>query len=505
MSSPVEFAQLLLSNPIIAPRLSVAPSGNVLLDKANTPSLFKAFAKRCPSALSPLSYVEVTDPAFEAAVVAEIVRDLNEKNAHVDLTGNCAGAFEGVPLLDFKVITNIASVKDSYYSLPGRAPKPFDKTLLPEIIPDKDVRAAWSNTNRLIASVTYDFNRPHGLFIDQYGDPVFNTRVDPPWYKGGEELPHVEVCPEPIEQLFEHLFPDTEDIPRVMQWVAEMVHRRPRIALVLMGPQGIGKTRFMRDFLGVLVGDENCHFAPPGTKSAFRDDVFAHRLYIRDEVVLTRDLIEDLKEGVELRGSFQKKQVSTKLASERHTCFIVANNHPHRSEFKLRERKLLVPRMTSGSMGRKLNADITAFKSDIGLQREFAGYLKWFLASRTPEQLLESIDSYQTKFFHLLAASTMDAWERKLVSLCREESFFASGKLTNKKDAVPKAETIRAFISDYHLAFGVDLAEVVENSPDHDILISKIFDPQNKRKRVDRVKSKCATADKALIDEISKI
>lgn len=490
MPSPVEFAQLLLSNPVLSSRFSIARSGNLSLDSVSTPSLFKALENKYPSCLDSLIMSQIRDPSFEAAVVAEIVRDLNEKNANIDLTGNCAGAFEGIPILDFKVITNTASAKESYYSLPGRSPKPFDKTLLPEIIPDKDVRAAWSNTNRLIASVTYDFNRPHGLFIDQYGDPVFNTRIDPPWYKGGEELPQVEVCPEPIEQLFEHLFPDTEDIPRVMQWVAEMVHRRPRIALVLMGPQGIGKTRFMRDFLGVLVGDENCHFAPTGTTSQFKDDVFAHRLYIRDEVVLTRSLIEDLKEAVELRGSFQKKFAGTKTASERHTCFIVANNHPHASKLKLRERKLLVPRMTSNGLGRGLNNSITSFKSDIELQREFAGYLKWFLASRTPEQLLESIDSYQTNFFHILAASSMDAWERRLINICREEKFFDADRLTTRKETVPKVETIRAFLSEYLSAFGVDLAEVVENGPESAVVISKIFDPEQQVKRAKRIQRK---------------
>lgn len=96
--------------------------------------------------------------------------------------------------------------------------------------------------------------------------------------------------PKDYKDFLTHLFPDKKSYYYVLLWIRELLFGRNECVLILTGPRGSGKSIFMSDFLGALVGKANTKKAKSDLfTGAFNSELYRTKLLIFEEFKLHSD------------------------------------------------------------------------------------------------------------------------------------------------------------------------------------------------------------------------
>lgn len=267
-----------------------------------------------------------------------------------------------------------------------------------ERISQKEARA-WLTSRSKVVSKEYTKFSPRIKYVEAVKTNYLNAWVSPWWLPVGKYSAEDWVYKKTkatkdkeVEELFSHLFKNEESRAMAYRWLRDAFFSRAQSALVLTGVQGSGKNTFTDIIYNSLRGrnlkevqeriiQTNAYKAPKSIKtSSFNGYLSSCQVLICEEMTLSASIKDTIKSYINPEGATENKGVDVDKPVALHCSFIVMNNDIHQNNLQFRDRRFLVPDLTSEDLSTfwkidKIQAFSQAWKEDADKCRNFFSWL----------------------------------------------------------------------------------------------------------------------------------
>jgi len=368
---------------------------------------------------------EETQTEFANEVVASIVESLEEE-AKVIVPKGSLPRTDGrwskyTPVIDLRTSDTIL-----YDNTRNRVSNVCFKTWEQCVTPDE--QKAILATRRV---AVFEYNpyslRPHNM-VEFEGEERLQINIHiPPNWRLEEPLPEAK-CPELIEKLLKHLFPDEKCLEYVKNWMYLSLVERNESYLVLNGTKGIGKGVFC-SLLDALVGQENFVEAPDSLLSShFNSALDRNRIVLFDEFMVEKKQHNKLKRYINRFQNIERKGFDADKSKEIFNSYIISNNDVADMFLESNDRRFSVPDITERPLLEVMSMEevdslVLGMKEDEDLIRQFGN---WVLHSCASENF-DKVSIWKGERFFRLVYSSLYMWQKFLVDTVLEgkESFLS--------------------------------------------------------------------------------
>lgn len=251
-----------------------------------------------------------------------------------------------------------------------------------------------------------------------------NTYTPPQWRL---EAPPEEIeCPEEIEIVLSHLFPDPLCREFVLNWMYTALIGRNETYLVLNGKKGVGKGVF-ETLLAALVGREHYTEAPPSLlNTQFNASLDKKRLVVMDEFKVGKSEHTRLKRFINKWQSIEKKGIDADRATETYNSYVISNNDVTDMFIETDDRRFSVPDLTNELLTDVLHMDdiellTQELENNGDIVKEFGYYIYEYGSSTRYDQF----STWKGPRFWDLAFNSLYEWQKfiadKIFSTGEEE------------------------------------------------------------------------------------
>lgn len=314
------------------------------------------------------------------------------------------------------------------------------------------------------------------LRINLYSPPAWRLKEDPE-----AKLPIV------LRKFLHHLFPNTDELTYVLDWLYFTLVDRNETYLVLNGAKGAGKGLFSKLSMA-LVGEENYSEAPESLLQSgnhFNSVLDKKRVILIDEVTMDKEKHTRLKRFANKKLNVEKKGVDADKTIETFNSFIISNNDDSDVYLEHDDRRFSVPKLTHVRLLDKFTheeideLDKNFDDPESQLVLEF-GY---WLYNRGAKKYTKVEPLKGERFFELVESS-LHLWQRFLLEsvLTAETEYLAVSNLRsaysirNKNSKFPQdRKKITDFLQNYLHKGSQKLGTVVQYEGELCIKVNPIF------------------------------
>ena len=251
-----------------------------------------------------------------------------------------------------------------------------------------------------------------------------NTYAPPKWRL---EPPPAEIeCPEEIEIVLSHLFPDPLCREFVLNWMYTALIGRNETYLVLNGKKGVGKGVF-ETLLAALVGREHYTEAPPSILTGdFNASLDKKRLVVMDEFKVGKKEHTRLKRFINKWQSIEKKGIDADKATETYNSFVISNNDVTDMFIETDDRRFSVPDLANTPLTDVLHMeDIELLNQDLENNGDIVTEFGYYIYERGASKRFDQFSAWKGERFWDLAFNSLYEWQKfiadKIFSTGEEE------------------------------------------------------------------------------------
>lgn len=335
----------------------------------------------------------------------------------------------------------------------------------------KDGFLAWSETHTHDCFLSYRPSAPR-LFKEEQAQ-IFNTWTDASWRKGWSPEQTAD-CPTELKEFMELFIADEQSRYYTLAWLRDCIFERAEPILILCGRPGAGKNTFIQGLTAGLVGHNNYRSASRGFhKSSFHNGVSQCRVFFLDEMTLTpdsRDTLKDYHNGV---ATIERKGIDVGDPEDIYASFALANNRPDKIQLEYTDRKFFTPILCETPLNISWgNEKISEFKEkleDDAYLRQIASYL---LHAFQPQ---EARKFTKNEFFRKLCINSYPSEFRAFIHACSKLPTFNSKLLAKGRRRLLNAFELKDMIDLFETQFNEPLAELTINNDSTWAAVSKVY------------------------------
>lgn len=346
------------------------------------------------------------------AIGQQLIDDFYDSRAAVDVPNLDLNRAQLVPLLDIKtdniILYNnqIKNISEISYKAWERKMSKDDKGYIASLM--RDALFAYDPYN-LESFVPVEFESMEVLKVNTYSPPKWRLRPDPGHFDAE--------CPEIIDRVLNHVFPDPKCRRFVLNWAWQALMTRNETYLVLNGPKGLGKGVFC-ELMVALVDKRHYSKAPMAFLTGqFNAVLDKKRLILIDEFKVGKDEHTRLKGYINKSQNIEKKGIDADKAVETFNSYIITNNDVTDMFIECDDRRFSVVDINSSRLDHVIDRkEITELiarleDEDDDLIYQFGYYIYHYGKARG----LDEFSYYQGKRFWELCYSSLYEWKRFIV------------------------------------------------------------------------------------------
>lgn len=252
----------------------------------------------------------------------------------------------------------------------------------------------------------------------EVSDLELNTYTAPLWVCRSKALKPDHKIFSPIAEFMSHLFPEKSGLEYVYDWLHYAITSRNNTMLCLIGPKGTGKTIFMVELIGALLGRDYTKVANGSIlDTQFNSPLKNARAVILDEVCLEDQTTIDRCKlylndivSIEEKGKDQKNY-------QNYASIILANNDIYKVKIPHTERRFSIPRVTAINLltlwGEDRIQEFCEMLKDP--KSEAVTHFAKFILDRKPSY--NNNTPFRGAYYSELYQKSMKVWQRELVTL----------------------------------------------------------------------------------------
>ena len=305
---------------------------------------------------------------------------------------------------------------------------------------------------------------------------VFNTWGEAPWRQDWSPDPEA-TCPKELQEFLELVFPDNKSRYYVEAWYRDATFERAEPIMILTGPPGTGKTISARNITSALVGSKNYRSASRGfNKSYFHSGVTRCRVFFLDEMNLTLDSRETLKDYHNGIATIERKGIDVGDPEKIYASFILANNIRNKINLEYTDRKFFVPTITDRPLieswdREKIDNFCRLLNDDLDFIRQYASYIYFKYKAQ------ETTKFPKTDLFKDLCIRSLHPFIQAFAHGCKELQTIHGRTFSKGKRAVLDAFQLRDHLDLYQSQFGENLADLKIHPDGTWVATSLIYKP----------------------------
>lgn len=288
---------------------------------------------------------------------------------------------------------------------------------------------------------------------------IFNVWHDADWRKDWHPDPDAK-CPQELADFMFQVFPEQKSRYFVEAWIRDAAFERAEPIMILTGPPGTGKTLTARDITSALVGKNNYRSASRGfNKSYFHSGVTRCRVFFLDEMNLTLDSRETLKDYHNGVATIERKGVDVGDPEKIYASFVLANNIKSKVNLEYTDRKFFVPTITDVPLLEAWDKDrvdglIKLLYEDQDFIRQYASYLYFKF---NPQ---EARNFPKTALFKELCVKSLHPFMQAFAHACSQLHQIHGRSFSKGKRLTLDAFQLKDHLELYESQFGESLASL---------------------------------------------
>lgn len=299
-----------------------------------------------------------------------------------------------------------------------------------------------------------------------------NTYRPPKWRFN--ESPLKAKCPELIERVLKHLFPDQDCLEFIINWIYISLVERNETYLVLNGAKGVGKGVFC-SILSALVGRENYAEAPFSLVTERFNAVLDNKRVVNmDEFKVGKAEHTKLKRFINKFQNIEKKGIDADSDTEIYNSYVVSNNDVSDMHIEYDDRRFSVPDLSKkpllGSLSQK---EIDSLHERLESDEDFITQFGYWIFNYGKSGNYNSFSFWSGPLFNEMVYHSLYEWQKfildKVISGEYEELKISSLNREFSKDSDKYArfprniKKVDDFIKNYQHK-GVNILGTVEKS-----------------------------------------
>lgn len=415
-------------------------------------------------------------PVLKAQAEAEAeAREVDVSNVKISLLPRCLG--------EYRLILNVGTGKNEIvaYHIKSRTETPlnlsaFERSLSARLGKDDKEAYFHHSGNILPAIMTYD---PEGMaFYEEGGFFRWNRYHKPAWARKFDPDEKRET-PTEFVLFMKHLFPDDAARKHAYEWLAAATYYRAKTILILCGRPGIGKNIFIESIGRMLVGDGNYRSSTRRFEAKFHSGIAASRIYFMDEMALTENVKEDLKQYYNGFAAIERKGVDVNEPEKIHASIVIANNFVSRIHLSEEDRKFSAPDLTTVSLkeawGKKRIGAFLKRLEDKEYQRDIASLL-W----RKVGAIKDYDDVCHGELFRQICVTSRPEWFQNFIRLCYLQKLIPEKTVRKLNDGKHVGLTrLQDRINEYEQTNGIRLCKLEAKEGGLYLVVSQVCANEN--------------------------
>lgn len=335
---------------------------------------------------------------------------------------------------------------------------------------------AYLASNTLDCRIEYHPYQPRLIKDNDSEQLVFNIWQEAPWRMNWEPDSNAEL-PADLKEFLGYLFADDESMEKTLAWIRDCIFDRAEPILILVGIQGGGKNILIEHLAANLIGMPNYDKSNKGfARSNFHAGIAGKGLFLFDEVNLSIELRETLKDYHNGFANLEAKNVDASGRKKIHSSFVLAKNFISDIKMSYAERKFFIPNLSKIPLvdkwsKEKIELFIETFK-DVKVLQQIASYL-FFKYKKNSSAIFP-----KTKTYEEVCRITFPWAFRQFIHLChvkeeiKQKDFNKRGQGFRSLDP----SLLESLILEYETGFKLPLAELIFDTFGDWKAISKCYD-----------------------------